>query len=697
MKKSNIALRLGLTVLFIVLSVYYLYPTFHYSDLKKQQTSEISNLARTISVPQSDLIRAVVEGRDNDVMDMIDNSAALDDASKKVAEDKAHVLLGEFADKLDKNHAKALKLGLDLQGGMRLVLEVDLVQLMRQLAKNPDARFDTLLVELSRRLKDPNMDFDQAVLEVFEGAGVQMTRYFQETQASDRQVLAYLDKEADDAISRSLEIMRNRVDQFGVAEPSIVRQGKRRIVLELPGVQDPERARSLIGQTALLEFKLLVESATAQTVLENIDKTLRRAKGLNQDSLATVDSLAMLNKAATEADSTKQAPIAKDKIVDANKIFGEETEKGTLGEDTSLVVAEGMVSEHPFYALLRNIGDEIAVVKQNRRAVEVILAKPEIRKAIPSDLEFLWSNELIDGPDGKQYWNLFLVKSAPELTGKYLTSADVQIGSGGNSPGREGQPVVSLAMSRQGGQIFSRITGANVGRKLAIVLDKHVYMAPVIKVKIPDGRAIIEGSKDMDEAKDLSIVLRAGSLPAPVEIIEEQTVGPSLGSDSIQKGSLSGILSFILIAGFMIWYYKFAGLIADLALVLNMVFMIAVLAGFQATLTLPGIAGIILTIGMAVDANVLIYERIREELRTGKTVRAAIDAGYHRATITILDAQITTIISGIVLYQFGTGSIKGFALTLIIGIVVSLYTSIISSRLIFDMYTQKFAPKKLSI
>ena len=697
MKQRKILFRLGLTLFFIILAVYYLYPTFRYSSLRKEQDQRISALARLTDVQEVELKRAVLEGRSQDVMDYISAAPALRSEDRTLAKEKADNLLGDFAEKLDSNHRKSLKLGLDLQGGMHLVLEVNLVELMRQLASNPDARFDSLMAEISRRLKDPTVDFNETVTDVFEKANVRLSRYFLETQASNRQVLDYLSKEADDAISRSLEIMRNRIDQFGVSEPTIVRQGARRIVVELPGLQDPARARALIGKTALLEFKLLIEPTTAQNILEDIDKELKRERMMAAGDTTAAAALAQSSpKDTTKVDTTK-APTAIDKVVDASKIFAEEGEKTSLGEDTSLVIAEGLEGEHPFYALLRNIGDEIAVVKQNRRAVEIIQAKPEIRAAIPKDVEFLWSNETTVGPDGKEYWNLYIMKAAPEITGKYLTKADVQIGSGGSSPGREGQPIVSLALNREGARIFSRVTGANVGRKLAIVLDKHVYMAPVIKVKIPDGRAIIEGADTMEKARDLAIVLRAGALPAPVEIIEEQTVGPSLGADSIAKGQLSAIMSFIVIAAFMIWYYKFAGLIADVALVLNMILLTAVMAGFQATLTMPGIAGIILTIGMAVDANVLIFERIREELRTGKTVRAAIDAGYHRATITIMDAQITTIIAGIVLYQFGTGSIKGFALVLIIGIAVSLYTSIVGSRLIFDMYTQKFAPTRLSI
>ncbi|RKY89418.1 protein translocase subunit SecD, partial [candidate division KSB1 bacterium] len=288
------------------------------------------------------------------------------------------------------------------------------------------------------------------------------------------------------------------------------------------------------------------------------------------------------------------------------------------------------------------------------------------------------------------------VKKEPELTGKYLNDADVQIG-GGSSLASAGQPVVTMKMNSEGAKIFARVTGANVGRRLAIVLDNKVYSAPRINTKIPHGNAIIEGMADMKEAKDLAIVLRAGALPAPVKIIEERTVGPSLGADSIRKGTKSAIIGLILVIVFMMIYYRLSGLIADIALVMNLIIILAVLAGFHFTLTLPGVAGIILTIGMAVDANVLIFERIREELRTGKTIRASIDAGYSRAFTTILDANITTLITAIVLYQFGTGPIRGFALTLSIGILSSMFTALVVTRLIFDYITEKFALRKLSI
>ncbi len=285
----------------------------------------------------------------------------------------------------------------------------------------------------------------------------------------------------------------------------------------------------------------------------------------------------------------------------------------------------------------------------------------------------------------------YLVKKAALLTGAYLTDASVQIDSQYN------EPYVSIDFDKKGAKIFERITEENVKKRLAIVLDNKVYSAPVIQEKISGGHARITGSFTTEEARDLAIVLRAGALPAPVKMLEERTVGPSLGTDSINKGLFSMLVGGLLVILFMAFYYKWSGVVADLALMFNIVIMAGTLAAFQATLTLPGIAGIILTIGMAVDANVLVFERIREELSLGKTPRAAIDAGYERATLTILDSNITTLIAGLVLFQFGTGPVKGFAVTLCIGIISSVFTALVLSRLIFDYFLYYRKIKKLSI
>ncbi|MCY4606075.1 MAG: protein translocase subunit SecD, partial [Gemmatimonadetes bacterium] len=298
------------------------------------------------------------------------------------------------------------------------------------------------------------------------------------------------------------------------------------------------------------------------------------------------------------------------------------------------------------------------------------------------------------GAEGNEFYFLYLGRKKPEMTGHMIQDAFVSIGQ---VVEYMGQPIVNFSTTDEGVRLFSRITGSHIGDRMAIVLDESVYSAPTIQSKISEGRGIITGSGTQEEAKDLAIVLRAGALPAEVEIIEDRTVGPSLGRDSIEQGKTAAIYSMVLIVIFMVLYYRAAGLIADCALLLNMLFIMAVLAGFHATLTLPGIAGIILTIGMAVDANVLIFERIREELRSGKTVRAAIDSGYGHALSAIIDANVTTFLVGIVLYQFGTGPIRGFALTLCIGIISSLFTAFFVTRTIFDLITRKSEQSSLSI
>ncbi len=305
----------------------------------------------------------------------------------------------------------------------------------------------------------------------------------------------------------------------------------------------------------------------------------------------------------------------------------------------------------------------------------------------------MWSSE----PEyNGQFFVVYLVNKRSELTGETIQEADARPGSQ-MDPNSIGKFEVSLTLNDDGARIFSRVTGANINKRLAIVLDHRVFLAPEIQVKIRDGRSRITGLASMEEAQDLAIVLRAGALPAPVSIIEERTVGPSLGFDSILKGSRSAIYGMILVMIFMVIYYKVAGGLADLALFMNVLFIMGVMAYFNATLTLPGIAGIILTIGMAVDANVLIFERIREELRRGKTVKASIDQGYGNAFSAILDANVTTFIAGIVLYTFGSGPIKGFALTMMIGIIASMFTAIVVTRVVFDYAVTKWTIRDLKI
>ena len=365
--------------------------------------------------------------------------------------------------------------------------------------------------------------------------------------------------------------------------------------------------------------------------------------------------------------------VSDDKTVSISELFGEDAETSKDTSDTSVVVDQNIFQERPFSSLLRALGNDIAVPEKNLYAVKKIINKQEIKdKLALGNGQFLFAPDAEnfstnDGIDEKLF-NMYYLENDADLTGGVIEEANATIGGQGTSA--VGQPIVLLDMNSDGARTWSRITGANIGRRIAIVLDKKVHMAPSIRTKISDGGTMIEGFAGMDEAKDIAIVLRAGALPAPVNIIEERIVGPSLGADSVKRGTNSVLLGLLLIIVFMFVYYKLSGSIANFALIWNILLVLSVLASLGATLTLPGIAALILTVGMSIDANVIIFERIREELRKGKSVRAAIDGGYNRALTTIIDANVTTLVAALVLYQFGTGPIRGFATVLFWGIII---------------------------
>ena len=504
---------------------------------------------------------------------------------------------------------KALNLGLDLKGGMHVVLQVD----------------QSKLKENERR----------------------------------------------DAVDRALEIIRNRVDQFGVTEPLIQKQGGDRVIVELPGLQDVDRAQALIGQTAQLEFKLLESQENTTAILKKIDEVLAQKEEA-------------LFEEKEEAESLEEAKEKK-KIVE-DLFAPEEPESVSEASDTTdtasflEVEEEDLYTERPFTSLLEGFGGFwLGVPIEDKPKVELFLNNPDVQAVIPEDDEFAWATrtEIIQG---MEYQKLYLLKKRTEFSGKYLVDARPM------ARDEYGKPYVNFKLTKEGGRRFARLTGANIKKPLAIILDGRVESAPEIQSKIRDeGRITMGGAATFDEAVDLSIVLRAGALPAPVKIIENRIIGPSLGQDSIRKGTNSAIIGFLAVLLFMAIYYKLSGVIADFAVLLNLTFLMAVMAALDATLTLPGIAGIILTVGMSVDANVLIFERIREELRTGKTIRAAIDAGYKRALTAIIDANITTLITAGVLFQFGTGPIKGFAIALSLGVAISLFTAVVITRVIFEI------------
>ncbi|NVM25508.1 MAG: protein translocase subunit SecD [Desulfobacterales bacterium] len=488
-----------------------------------------------------------------------------------------------------------IHLGLDLRGGMHLVLEVQaqkaveshlerMVEDIKYSLRKAKIRYQELRrgssdkIGLTLMRGEDRKALEQMVADNFPDLAIESGVFGE----GDLKLELLLSQKAQQhikrmAVDQAVETITNRIDQFGVAEPDIRPQGRDRILVQLPGIKDPKRAIDIIGKTALLEFKLVDE-----------DNSL------------------------------------------------EEALKGNILP-----------------------GDEILYQTKGG---------PDSQKKIP-----------------------FLLKKRAVITGEYLTDARVQIDT------RYNEPYVSLSFDSRGARLFEQITGANIKKRLAIVLDSVVNSAPVIQDRISGGRAQITGRFTMEEARDLAIVLRAGALPAPVKIIEERTVGPSLGKDSIDKGLKSMIIGGLIVILFMVFYYKLAGILADVALFLNIIFIAAGLAFFGATLTLPGMAGIILIIGMAIDANVLVFERIREELRLGKTPRAAVDSGYSKALVTILDANITTLIAALVLFQFGTGPVKGFAVTLSMGIVASLFTALFITRVIFDYLIIERGMKRISI
>ena len=489
-----------------------------------------------------------------------------------------------------------IHLGLDLKGGMHLLLELDTAKLMDNIVERKTNGLKDAMITEGVRFLDIDRKGSSILVAIrpdqkeklFNVVGTK----FSDLKAGiprtegDTMRIDFVIPEKDlasikeNAVNQALETIRNRIDQFGVSEPVIIKQGENQILVQLPGIKDPQRALELIGKTAQLEFKLVDEAATA---------------------------------------------------------------------------SGGTGSVPP--------DDEVLKIRSKNRETGIETTAP------------------------------IVLKKQALLTGELLT--DARIHMGGRDIGSEIS--VGLEFNSEGARIFDKVTAENVGRRLAIVLDNTVYSAPQIRERISGGRASITGGFSVEEAKDLAIVLRAGALPAPVKVVQNITIGPTLGQDSINKGVLATFLAGILVIIFMVVYYRYSGIIANVALALNLIYLLGVFSAFKATMTLPGIAGIALTIGMGVDSNVLIFERIREELRLGKTVRAAVDGGYAKAWVAIFDSHITTLITAAVLFIFGTGPIKGFAITLIFGMVINLFTAVFGSKAIFDWILSKYKPRTLSI
>jgi preprotein translocase subunit SecD len=555
------------------------------------------------------------------------------------------------------NRAKRIKLGLDLQGGMRVVLEVNVLKLIEDLGKNKDEAFAQIMKEVREETRQSDESPVIILRRKFEERQIRMSRYYGSLRDDNDKIAAFLEDEAKKAIDRGMEIVGNRVDQYGVSEPVIQKLGGTRINVELPGVSKEAEVRSLLQGTALLEFKLLKEPEVAYRIMTAMDAAV---------AAATIDS------------------------TDTTAVLAASDDTTTITTPEGEMTAAQFSRKHPFFtvALVNpQYPGEAMVQEENRDKIRRWLDIASVQRAIPNDVQFVWSAKAHMVEGGKKFYTLYPVKRNAELTGGVITNARATLDPSFN------QPVVTMEMNSEGSRQWGQITGANVGKRIAIVLDDAVFSAPVVRGKITGGHSQIEGMDNLDEARLLEIVLKAGALPAPVEIIEQRSIGPSLGEDSIRTGIFSSVLATVLTILFMAVYYRTGGLVADMAVVFCLLFLLAILAAFQGTLTLPGIAGIILTLAVAVDANVLIFERIREEAATGKTLRAAIDAGYEKAFSAIFDSNLTTFISGVILFQFGSGPIQGFALTLMIGIVASMFSAIYITRMIFNMLTDKYGSK----
>ena len=603
-----------------------------------------------------------------------------------------HHLSEEQKEELRKNgeledlESKVVRQGLDLKGGMYIVLEADIPTLISNLASFKDERLNKIIENTREKAIDPDLDFFTIFENEVKNDGIKLSRYYHEYGASLDDILSELRIESDDAINRVLEILQNRVDQFGVSEPTIQKQGKHRIVVELAGIKNSERARSLLQSTALLEFYLVKNNSVTSELISQLDELLKNEKNITEKSSES-DPIDI--KTINNSDNDN-------KVKQVSELFGEEK---TLNVDSlSTEGIQDIFESAPFSSLLTALPGDIGVEQKNIYSLKQLIKDTKVQKKLDSaNGKILFSEQAkeLNPNSTEKFYRLYYLENQPELTGGIVEEAKADLGTMGS--GSAGQSIVSLSMNNEGSRIWSRVTGANIGERIAIVLDNKVHMAPSIREKIPSGRTQIEGFANINEAKDLAIILRAGALPAPVKIIEERIVGPSLGTDSITKGTRAVIFGLALVLIFMFIYYKLAGTIANFALIWNIVLVLAVLASLQATLTLPGIAGLILTVGMSIDANVIIFERIREEIRKGKSPKASIDSGYDRAITTIIDANVTTLIASLVLYQFGTGPIKGFATVLFWGILISMFTAVYITRTILNTYISRKTLTKLSI
>jgi SecD/SecF fusion protein len=600
---------------------------------------------------------------------------------------------------------REINLGLDLKGGMNVTLEVSVVEILRSMSNYSNDSSFVAAIEMSKKMP-PSEDFITRFGNAFAmiAPNARLASIFNTVELRDRisfsstneEVLKVIRKEAEDAIANSFNILRNRIDRFGVSQPNIQRlEGSGRILVELPGVKDPERVRKLLQGTASLEFWETYENSEIFPSLEQANKKIKEIN----------DALAKLGKPDDEKvlEENPEKSAVDEIVVETTDTVSKEDELIDLlktEEDSTEVSSDQWAKEYPLFAMLNPStnqqgqllpGPSVGLAHyRDTSKINEYLNTPQIRQLFPRDVKFLWTVKPVKWDKTLSYYELIAIKvtnrdGKPPLDGSVITDARDDFGTSGSAD-------VSMSMNAEGAKIWARLTADNVEKCIAIVLDDYVYSYPRVHQEIKGGRSSITGDFTINEAKDLANVLKSGKLPAPARIIQEEIVGPSLGQEAIDSGLRSFIFSFIIVLFFMVFYYSHrGGLIADMALIANLFFIFGVLASFQATLTLPGIAGIVLTMGMSVDANVLIFERIREELKAGKGISLAISDGYKNAYSAIIDGNVTTLLTGVILYLFGSGPIRGFATTLVIGIITSLFCAIFLTRLVIHfMQNRKY-------
>ncbi len=580
-----------------------------------------------------------------------------------------------FGYKFKDVRSKEINLGLDLKGGMNVMLQVQLEDLVKALSGNStEPQFHQALALAKSRSVNSQSDFITLFGEAWEEitGGARLSQIFGtyemresiKPESTNAEVLSVIKKEAESAVANSFNVLRNRIDRFGVTQPSIQKLGNSgRILVELPGVKEPERVRKLLQGTASLEFWTTFENSEIAPYLTEANEVL-------------AGILAEENETPAKAEA---AP--------AEDIVAEE-----LAGNAEAEANEALLAQNPLFAVLQPVqGNGGACIGYATSAdtakVNRYLSMPQIAALFPAEFRPMWGVKPIANTEN--VYELVAIKASSRdgqapLDGSAVTNASVTYESRTN-----GEPKVSMSMNAEGANIWAHLTKDNIGKQIAIVLDGTVYSYPVVNQEISGGNSEISGHFTVEEATDLVNVLKSGKLPAPATIVQEQVVGPSLGAKSIRDGMISFIIAFILVLLYMVLFYQGAGLAADCALLTNVVLLFGTLASFGAVLTLPGIAGLVLTLGMAVDANVIIYERIKEELKAGKGLSKAIADGYSNAYSAIIDGQLTTLLTGLVLFFFGSGPVKGFATTLIIGIITSVLTSIFITRLIFEARVAK--------